>query len=52
METDNPEATLIELRRRSGGPLMPMSEALDRKSVFSGLFKPVVDLSASGTEKG
>jgi hypothetical protein len=44
METENPDATLVELRNRAGGPLMPMSDALDRQSMFTGLFELIAEL--------
>ena len=37
-ETESPDIILAEIRRRSGTKLMPVSDALDRRSVYFGLF--------------
>lgn len=34
LETDDPEATLENIRARSGGPGMPMTDALDKKGML------------------
>lgn len=47
LETDDPDAAMAELRRRAGGPSMPMSEALDRGSLFSGLFQHIIEMAPS-----
>ncbi|MGE0775588.1 MAG: hypothetical protein AB7G25_18565 [Sphingomonadaceae bacterium] len=40
IESDDIDATMAELFRRSGTDLMPMSDAVDGDSLFTGVFKP------------
>lgn len=39
IEADDVNAVLAELRSRSGGPQMPMSEALDRENLLAMAFE-------------
>lgn len=39
-DTEDPEAVLAEITRRSGTEQMPLSDALDVEKVYMGVFRP------------
>ncbi|WP_147383900.1 DUF4286 family protein [Noviherbaspirillum sedimenti] len=48
METDDPEAALAELFRRSGTAEMPLNAALDMNTISTALFAAITDKVAGG----
>lgn len=44
LETDDPEALIPEIKRRTGEGVFNMSDAISFVDVYSGIFEPVTDI--------